>query len=235
MRITTCYLCNFDILQKFYQSRSWLIRITFYIGGQIFHRLKTELSAGTCSPRINITFDVDRNCMSITSSNLINALVSQLLYFEWIRLKWVAFSVLGHFSDYLTRVSKLSHFSWAPSIEVPFFGVVHLIVVLIKFVLLLLILLVELRNQRRVRIHQSAVGVRGGIDLAHKCFALWAYIICVLGVIHLIVWLCRNLTRLPWLHITLQIIFRDIIDLVFKKQHAYFKINKNSKDHLNWR
>ena len=81
MGISASDLHNFDCLEQVDQSRCRLIWITLNISGQVFHRWQTELTASASAPRVNIPLYIDSNCVSVSPSNLVDALVSQLLDF----------------------------------------------------------------------------------------------------------------------------------------------------------
>lgn len=125
--ITTGNLHNLDTLKEFNQSWSWLIRITFYVGRQIFHRLQTELSASTCAPRVNISISIYSYSMPVTSRNLIYSFVSKLSDLQGIRLKWISLSILRHLGNDFIRIAKLAHLSRTPGIQISFFIIMNLV------------------------------------------------------------------------------------------------------------
>ena len=121
MCISTSYLNNFDSLQQVYKSRCWLVRVAFNVGWQVSHRGQTQLATGTGSPRVYVTLDIDSDCVPITSRDLINALVTQLLDFQWIGLERIPISVLGHLADNSAAVAKLAHFTTTPRVQASLF------------------------------------------------------------------------------------------------------------------
>ena len=87
MSIPTCNLTDYDPLQQFNLTWRGLIRVAFYICWKILHTGKPKLSTGTCSPAVHIAFDVNSNCVTITTGNLVDTFVSKLLNFQRIRLR----------------------------------------------------------------------------------------------------------------------------------------------------
>ena len=54
--------------------------------------------------------------MTIAASNLVDALVSQLFYFERVRLEWISVSIFGHLADNTATVAELAHLAAAPRV-----------------------------------------------------------------------------------------------------------------------
>ena len=55
--------------------------------------------------------------MTIAASNLVNSLVSQLFYFERVRLEWIPISIFGHLADNTATVAELAHLAAAPRVQ----------------------------------------------------------------------------------------------------------------------
>jgi hypothetical protein len=56
--------------------------------------------------------------MPIAPSDLVDALVLQLIDLQRIRLKWIPFLIFRHLCDDLVVISKLAHFARAPGVQV---------------------------------------------------------------------------------------------------------------------
>jgi len=96
MGIAASYLNHSHIEEEFNDSRSRLIRVALDISREVLHTGQPELSTGArnlvfsslpCSPRIHVAFDVYSHSVAVTSCNLVNPLVPQLLYLKWVRLE----------------------------------------------------------------------------------------------------------------------------------------------------
>ena len=114
--VTTGDLHNFDRLEKIDETWCRLIRVALDIRGQVPHRWQTKLSTGAGSPRVNVAFDVYRHGMTIAAGNLVDALVSQLFYFERVRLEWIPISIFGHLADNTAAVAELAHLAATPRV-----------------------------------------------------------------------------------------------------------------------
>ena len=84
--ITTSNLTDNNMLKKFNKAWCWLVWVALNISGQILHTWKTKLTTSTRSPTIYISFNINSDCVSISTSNLVYSFVSKLLNFKWIWL-----------------------------------------------------------------------------------------------------------------------------------------------------
>lgn len=87
MCITTGDLDHFNRCEKVDKPWSRLVGVALNVGGKIFHGRQAELTARACTPRINIAFDIYCDCVPVTTSNLVDAFVTQLLDFQRIGLQ----------------------------------------------------------------------------------------------------------------------------------------------------
>ena len=55
--------------------------------------------------------------MAIATSDLVDAFVSQLFYFERVRLEWIPISIFGHLADNAATVAELAHLTAAPRVK----------------------------------------------------------------------------------------------------------------------
>lgn len=147
--ISTCNLSYFDVLEQLNQSGSGLIWIAFHISRQILHALQAQLAACTRTPGVHVALNIHGNCMAITSCNLIYSFIPQLFNFKRVWLKGITFSVFGHLGDDFAWVAELAHFTRAPSIQIPFFIVMDLVLLNEEFVLVDNMSLIKLLNHAR--------------------------------------------------------------------------------------
>ena len=100
--IATGYLDDFDSLKQLNESGRGLIRIAFDIGRQVSHALKAKLSAGTGSPRVDIASDINSNGVAVSSSNLVDAFVTEPQDLERVGLERIPFAVFWHLGNDFT-------------------------------------------------------------------------------------------------------------------------------------
>lgn len=119
--VTARDLANHDVLEELHKARRGLVRVPFNISGQVLHARQAKLAASASSPAVNVSLDVDSHRVAISSRDLVDTLIPQLLNLKRVRLERIAVPVFRHKLYDATTVAELTHFAGAPCVKVTFF------------------------------------------------------------------------------------------------------------------